>query len=77
MSLVVAIREALFIVRDLNACYFLLDLLTGPFLNIIVFLDSLAPYQYQEVLVPAKREVYNCSRSRQSDRIRFLPICYS
>ena len=72
MSLVIAVREALFVVRDLNACYFLLDLLTGPFLNIIIFLDSLASYQYHEVLVPAKHEVYNCSRSRQSDGIRFF-----
>ena len=77
MSLAIAFCEGLFVVHDLNACYFLPDLLTGPFLNIIVFLDSLASYQYQEVLVPAKREVYNCFRSRQSDGIRFLPICYS
>ena len=59
MSLVVAIREALFVVRDLNACYFLLDLLTGPFLNIIVFLHLLASYQYQEVLVHDKCTLFN------------------
>ena len=72
VSLVIAVREALFVVHDLNACYFLLNLLTGPFLDIIIFLDSLASYQYQEVLFPAKHEVYNCSRSRQSDGIRFF-----
>ena len=72
VSLAIAFHKILFVVCDLNACYFLPDLLTGPFLNIIIFLDSLASYQYHEVLVPAKHEVYNCSRSRQSDGIRFF-----